>query len=256
MNISIDHIGVATVLFSIDGTTFINDPCFNEGGGWYHHGWGAFSKKTADPRLTPDELPREPDVGLVTHGHHEDNLDDAGRTFLNRVPTVVSTDYSAPSLEGAIGLKPGQSHSLDTETTSVTIHAVPARHGVYPLSILSGPVNGYIVEIGEEPLRIYVSGDTIFTRSIVSDVSQFGSIDLFFPHLGNACFPYLSGPFRYTMNADDLRSFVDVLEPDYTYPIHNAGWSHFRPVELSCVNGLESGTNLLTAPECTVSIDR
>lgn len=253
MKLSLCHVGVATVLITIDDVTFINDPCFDEGGHWYHHGFGAFSKKTDDPRLGPDELPT-PDVGLITHDHHEDNFDQSGRKFLESVPNVISTNYSDNTLDTATALHPGDSTSFTVSETTITVKAVTARHGLGPLAWLVGPVNGYVVEYGSDPLRIYVSGDTVFSTKIAEEVQSIGDIDLFVPHLGNAYFPYLSGPLRYTMNREDLKKFIDELEPTYTYPIHNEGWSHFRPVDVDDITEIENKTTLRTEPECEIEL--
>lgn len=254
MKVTLKHVGVATILITVNDTTFINDPCFDEAGGWYHHGLGAFSKKTEGPRLGPNELDPKPDFALVTHGHHRDNLDASGRKFLERIPAVVTTHHSANSISGATGLSPGENLGVSTGSSKVEIHAVSARHGVFPLSKLAGPVNGYVLEFGPDPARIYVSGDTIYSDEIATEVQSLGEIDLFIPHLGNARFPYLSGPFRYTMNSDDLLRFVDRLHPTYTYPIHNEGWSHFRPVDLSRLDDLGNQTTLLTETQCKLTL--
>lgn len=254
MEVTINHIGVATVVFTANDSTFITDPCFDCAGNWYHHGWGAFSKKTGAPRLDPEQINPEPAIGLVTHGHHADNLDGSGQKFLESVGEVVSTKYSARSIAGATGLSPGEKLQLTKNGSKIRIHAVHAQHGVFPLSKLSGPVNGYVIEFKSEDRRIYVSGDTIYSNKIVSKVLSVGSIDLFFPHLGNAYFPYLSGPLRYTMNAEGLENFVTRLKPTYTYPIHNEGWTHFRTVDFKSMDYLNDKTTVLTDSECGITV--
>ncbi|MFB6347761.1 MAG: MBL fold metallo-hydrolase [bacterium] len=254
MDVSIRHIGVATVVISLNGTTVINDPCFDEAGSWYHHGFGAFSRKTKDPELSPDELSRVPDIGLVTHGHHRDNLDSRGRKYLTNVDTVISTVYSSDKVPGAVGLESGEKHRPDQVDSDLTIHAVSAQHGVSLLSTLSGPVNGYVLEFESADTRLYVSGDTIYNERITAAVRSLGQIDLFVPHLGNAYFPYLSGPLRYTMNASDLKYFLTDLEPRFTYPVHNEGWTHFRPVDLSSFTRGTARSKFLTVRKCEVTL--
>ena len=55
---------------------------------------GTGSTKTAAPAIAPDDL-GEIDLVLLTHDHHEDNLDAAGRALLPRAKTVVTTASGA-----------------------------------------------------------------------------------------------------------------------------------------------------------------
>ena len=94
----ITHIGGPTVLIEVDGWRLLTDPTFDPGGGRYRFGWGTSSDKLSGPAVTADELPPI-DAVLLTHDHHGDNLDLAGREFLRTVPTVVTTTSGArPSL--------------------------------------------------------------------------------------------------------------------------------------------------------------
>ncbi|WP_169749158.1 hypothetical protein [Flavihumibacter petaseus] len=44
--ITFTHIDTACVLLTIDGFTILTDPTLDAAGHWYHHGIGAFSRKT------------------------------------------------------------------------------------------------------------------------------------------------------------------------------------------------------------------
>lgn len=254
MEVEYRHIGVATAVIRLNGFSFITDPCLGPSGTWHHHGMTAFSRKTADPRVPVADLPDDLDFALVSHGHHSDNLDSAGRGYLESVPRTLTTTYSAPSIPRATGLDPGESCTITTDGGPLRVHAVTAQHGIYPLSILAGPVNGYVLEIEDPNMTLYVSGDTIFTEEIADELHPYGDINLFIPHLGNAKFPLMSGPLRYSMNRRDLIRFLDVLNPDYTLPIHNEGWSHFNPVDLSETNDLNRRTDLLLDPEGSITL--
>ena len=52
-------------------------------------------------------------------------------------------------------------------------------------------------------------------------------------HLGSVRFRYLSGWFRYTMDAREGAELIDLAKPEHVIPVHYEGWSHFqqdRPV--------------------------
>ncbi len=54
-------------------------------------------EKTTGPAVTPETI-GEVDAVLLSHDHHKDNLDDAGREFLARVPLVLTTASGAERL--------------------------------------------------------------------------------------------------------------------------------------------------------------
>jgi L-ascorbate metabolism protein UlaG (beta-lactamase superfamily) len=249
MEVSYRHLGVATVLLDIAGLTIITDPCLDEADGWKHHGWGAFSRKTRGPDAVPD--PFALDAALLSHGHHWDNLDESGRALLADVEPILTTSYSARTLDGGVELTPGDTHVLQGTEGPVTVTAVSAQHGVFPLSLIAGPVIGFVVE-GPDGERVYITGDTIYTESIREALRPHEPIDLFLPHLGQATFPYLSGPLRYTMHQDDVKQFLDALRPRFTLPIHNTGWSHFHPVDVE--GAAEDRTIVLESSAGTVEL--
>lgn len=84
------HLGGPTVLVELDGWRLLTDPTFDPPGRRYHFGWGTSSTKTHGPALTPAEVGAV-DAVLLSHDHHADNLDDAGRALLPDVPVVVTT---------------------------------------------------------------------------------------------------------------------------------------------------------------------
>jgi L-ascorbate metabolism protein UlaG (beta-lactamase superfamily) len=75
------HIGGPTLLIAIDGWNILTDPTFDPAGGDYRFGWGTGSHKTSGPAIASADLPPI-DAVLLSHDHHEDNLDVAGRALL------------------------------------------------------------------------------------------------------------------------------------------------------------------------------
>ncbi len=84
------------------------------------------------PRSPACALPEEigpVDVVLLTHDHHDDNLDAAGRAFLKDVPLVVTTASGATRI-GGTGLRPEQSTTLNGDQDHR--HPLPPRAAAEP----------------------------------------------------------------------------------------------------------------------------
>ena len=88
--VRLTHIGGPTVLIEAGGWRLLVDPTFDAPGRRYAFGWGTSSRKTSGPALAAaDVLPV--DAVLLSHDHHADNLDDAGRALLPSAGAVVTT---------------------------------------------------------------------------------------------------------------------------------------------------------------------
>src|SRR6185503_17766443 len=98
-DVRLTHIGGPTVLIEVGGWRLLTDPTFDAPGRRYSFGWGASSRKLAGPSIPVDEV-GEIDAVLLSHEHHGDNLDTAGRTLLPRAGTVVTTGAGARRLGG------------------------------------------------------------------------------------------------------------------------------------------------------------
>jgi L-ascorbate metabolism protein UlaG (beta-lactamase superfamily) len=77
------HIGGPTTLIELGGWRLLSDPTFDAPGRRYSFGWGALTRKLAGPAVAADALGRI-DAVLLSHEHHDDNLDPAGRALLPR----------------------------------------------------------------------------------------------------------------------------------------------------------------------------
>jgi L-ascorbate metabolism protein UlaG (beta-lactamase superfamily) len=215
------HIGGPTVLIELDGWRLLTDPTFDPAGGAYRFGWGTGSVKTAGPAIPADQLGAI-DAVLLTHEHHEDNLDPAGRAMLPQAGVVVTTASGARTLGGsARGLRAGESTTLTGEgRPDLVVTATPCRHG----PPLSHPIVGDV--IGFAIGGLWITGDTVLYDG-VSEAAAKLDVDVVLLHLGGVKFP-VTGPLRYTMNAREGLELVRLIKPRVTIPIHYEGWKHFR----------------------------
>src|SRR3989440_1105490 len=228
MEIRLTHIGGPTALIEVGGWRLLTDPTFDPPGQSYRFGWGTGSRKLTGPAIAASDL--EPiDAVLLSHDHHDDNLDAAGRAMLPSVGAVITTVPGAKRLSGeARGLAPWASTRLEApERPPIKITATPCRHGP-PLSHpIVGEVIGFALQWdGQEHGVLWISGDTVLYDGVrqVADRLRVGTALL---HLGGVRFP-ISGPVRYTMTAKEAVELCRLIQPRTVIPIHYEGWKHFR----------------------------
>jgi L-ascorbate metabolism protein UlaG (beta-lactamase superfamily) len=223
----ITHVGGPTVLIEAAGWTLLSDPTFDPAGGAYRFGWGTGSRKTAGPAIATGDLPPL-DAVLLTHDHHGDNLDAAGRAILPSAGAVVTTAAGAGRLGGgARGLRPWETTRLEAPgRPGISVTATPCRHGP-PLSRpIVGDVIGFALDVDGQDATLWISGDTVLYDG-VREVAGRLDVDVALLHLGGVRFP-VSGPLRYTMTGADAVELVGLVRPRVAIPIHYEGWSHFR----------------------------
>ena len=143
--VRLTHIGGPTALIEVGGWRLLTDPTFDPAGGSYRFGWGTGSRKLTEPAIPASDL-GSIDAVLLTHDHHEDNLDAAGRALLPSAGTVVTTVPGAKRLGGnARGLEPWATTRLEApDRAPIEITATPCRHG----PPLSRPIVGDVVGFG------------------------------------------------------------------------------------------------------------
>lgn len=230
--VAVTHIDTACILLEINGFRILTDPTLDNAGGWYHHGFGAVSRKTQAPAVDPVDLTNI-DLILLSHHQHKDNFDRKGRELALRVGRIISTKAAARALPGAIGLDEWECHPVDTDKCpGLRITATPARHHPWWLpGFFAGKVVGFVIEYeGQDNGVLYISGDTVYFHGI-DEVADRYTIDVALLHAGSAQFRYLSGLGRYTMHGKDLIRAVHALRPKLVAPIHHKGWSHFKETE-------------------------
>jgi L-ascorbate metabolism protein UlaG (beta-lactamase superfamily) len=229
----VTRIGGPTVLVELDGWRILIDPTFDPPGRRYPFALGTSSVKTRGPALTPEQV-GPVDVILVSHDHHADNLDGAGRELLPAAKHVVTTRSGAGRLAMANvrGLDTGESVSLEAgDKEPLIITATPCRHGP-PLSrAIVGDVIGFTIRRrSRRRLDLWVTGDTVLTRRL-RQVARHLQVDVAIVNAGGVRFG-ATGPLEYTMTGRDAVTLVGELEPIVAIPAHYDGWSHFRDGEV------------------------
>ncbi|HEY7256020.1 MAG TPA: MBL fold metallo-hydrolase [Solirubrobacterales bacterium] len=226
--VGVTHIGGPTALLEIGGWRLLTDPTFDPAGGSYRFGWGTGSKKLTGPAIAAADVGRV-DAVLLSHDHHEDNLDRAGRELLPSADAVITTASGARRLGGnARGLAPWASTRLQAEgRPAIELTATPCRHG----PPLSHPIVGEVIGFslaweGQERGVLWISGDTVLYDG-VRKVADRLEVDTALIHLGGVRFP-ISGPVHYTMTAAQAVELCGLMRPRVTIPIHYEGWKHFR----------------------------
>jgi L-ascorbate metabolism protein UlaG (beta-lactamase superfamily) len=224
----ITHIGGPTTLIEVGGWRVLTDPTFDPPGRYYSFGWGTGSRKLSGPAVAADDL-GPIDAVLLTHDHHDDNLDDAGHEVLQRAPMIFTTVAGAARLGGvALGLEPWATTRLEApDRPAIDVTATPCRHG----PPLSRPIVGQVVGFalrwdGQRDGVLWISGDTVLYGGVreVADRFQVGVALL---HLGGVRFP-VTGPVRYTMTGRDAVELCHLVQPRVAIPVHYEGWAHFR----------------------------
>jgi L-ascorbate metabolism protein UlaG (beta-lactamase superfamily) len=142
--VRLTHVGGPTVLIEVAGWRLLTDPTFDPPGRRWWFGWGSSSRKLTGPAVAAADL-GQVDAVLLTHDQHADNLDEAGRSLLASVRTVVTTPSAASRLgPSARGLtRWGTAELTSSGRPALEVTATPAPHGP-PLSRpIVGEVTGF-----------------------------------------------------------------------------------------------------------------
>jgi L-ascorbate metabolism protein UlaG (beta-lactamase superfamily) len=222
--LKITYIGGPTALLELGGLRLVTDPTFDAAGGEYRTG-PVTLRKTAGPALAPEGLGRI-DAVLLSHDHHSDNLDQAGRDLVGRVERVFTTPAAAGRLgKGATGLAPWETAEMKAPGGRVLrITGTPARHG--PAHLDRGPVTGFVLYFADAVQdAIYISGDTVWYEGVAEVALRF-TVRTAVLFLGAARVPEV-GPWNLTMTAEEAVAAARVFEGASIVPLHYEGWEHF-----------------------------
>jgi L-ascorbate metabolism protein UlaG (beta-lactamase superfamily) len=219
----ITYVGGPTSLLEVGGLRLLTDPTLDPAGTEYTT--PAYTlRKTIGPALPAgDLLPL--DAVLLSHDHHFDNLDHAGRALLPRACRVLTTAAGAHRLgPPAAGLAPWETTELTGAGGSLRITATPGRHG--PAHADRGPVIGFVLEPrdGAEG-AIYVSGDTVWYEG-VAEVAERFVIRTAVLFLGAARVA-AAGDWPLTFTAEGAVSAARRFSRATIVPLHFEGWEHF-----------------------------
>jgi L-ascorbate metabolism protein UlaG (beta-lactamase superfamily) len=222
------HVDTACALYQVAGWRLLTDPVFDPPGRRYHFGWGASSRKTGQPGLTPEAVGTV-DAVLLSHHQHGDNLDAAGAAFTRAAPLVLTTLPASRKFENAAGMEPWQSYVLtEPGRLALRVIATPAQHHPSWLpGFIAGPVIGFVLESPALRLGpVYITGDTVLFEG-VRQVARRYAIDTLVIHVGAVRFPWLTGRARYTFDAREAVEVARLTRPRQVIPIHTGGWTHF-----------------------------
>lgn len=242
----ITRIGGPSHLVELDGWRILIDPTFDPPGRRYAFGLGTSSVKTLGPAIAARDI-GPVDLVLVSHDHHADNLDDAGRAVLPTATHVITTTSGAGrlGLANTRGLAAGESTTLLADGKGpLEITATPCRHGP-PLShAVVGDVIGFAIRRdGESGTALWVTGDSVLYPAI-REAARSLTVDVAIVNAGGVGFG-ITGLLKYTMNGTDAVQLITELGPRIAVPAHFSGWSHFRDGE----DGMRSAVS--EAPEST-----
>lgn len=228
----VTRIGGPTVLVEWEGWRILTDPTFDPPGEKYAFALGTSSRKTTGPAIPLEEL-GQIDAILVSHHHHADNLDRAGRAALVRAATVLTTVAGAKAIEhpDVRGLAAGERTTLRGEgKPDLIVEATPCRHGAPLTRPIVGQVVGFALTLaGESRPGLWMTGDTVLYGALRKAVAGMRP-DVALVHVGAVKFPQ-TGPLRYTMDAADAVALIELAGPRIAVPVHVEGWSHFSEQE-------------------------
>lgn len=216
------YIGGPTALLEMGGLRLLTDPTFDPEGGSYPAS-GYVLHKDQSPAVSPERLGRV-DAVLLSHDHHFDNLDTAGRAFLRNADHILTTQAGALRLGGiAMGLAPWQMIEIPAGERVLRITATPARHG--PAHADRGPVIGFALSFADDPAKaVYVSGDTVWYDDVV-EVGRRFHIRVAVLFMGAAMVP-AAGPWPLTFTAEEGVSAAKAFPEAVIVPVHYEGWEH------------------------------
>lgn len=224
-DVSVRLIGGPTAVLEYAGLRLLTDPTFDPPRS-YEPRPGVRMTKLTGPAIAAEQL-RSIDAVLLSHDHHVDNLDEAGRAYLKGTRLALTTPSGAERLGApAQGLAAWESRDLrGTDGKQVSVTAVPAQHGPDGVDHLSGEVTGFYLSSPGVP-TVYVSGDNASLDVVRAIVRRLGSAPIAILHAGAAQMPYLGNSYL-TLSASRAAKAARILGSRDVIPIHFDGWAHF-----------------------------
>lgn len=255
-SIEVTLVGGPTALLNYGGVRLLTDPTFDPPAA-YEPRPGVKLVKTTGPAVTPETI-GEVDAVLLSHDHHKDNLDDAGREFLARVPLVLTTASGAERL--GLPARPLTNWaSVDVTRPgggTQRITGLPAQHGPDGSEHLVGEVTGFLLT-GEDLPSVYVSGDNASLDVVQRIVDRLGTVDIAILFVGGAQMPYLGDAYLTLPSVGAARA-AELLGARAVVPVHYEGWGHFSQGRESLRDAFGAagllGRLVLPAPGTTTTV--
>ena len=218
--IAVTYLGGPTVLLEYAGLRILTDPTFDEPGRYPDPDGGQSLVKTRGPAILPSELGHV-DLVLLSHHHHEDNLDTSGRTYLQTVPLTLTTTGGATDLGGStVGVNPGDTRMVGT----VTVTATRALHGPEGIAELLGPVIGFLLQAEGEP-AVYVGGDNESLEVVQEVRNEIGDVPFAVLNAGAARVREIDA--NLTMGSAATAETARILGAQRVVGVHTEDWEHF-----------------------------
>lgn len=222
-------VGGATWILTVDGVKIACDPVLCPAGTVQDYGW--FRSRRLEAPVYVEEDFRDVDLWLITH-QHDDHLDWKGLAYIGACSHVVTHANALPKLRQArcpsvTPLAWYQQHRLTIKGYDLVIEAMPAVHGINPVSAwFAGGVNGYWVNLtrNQATRSVYVTGDTVTAKPVLNAL-QGRRADLLIPHMGAA--KQGSWIMALTLSAQMLRQMKELLQPTVTVPVHFGTFEHY-----------------------------
>jgi N-acyl-phosphatidylethanolamine-hydrolysing phospholipase D len=234
MEILFHWIGGATFVMTIGNINIACDPVLCERGKIQDYFW--FKSKRLEEPIYDEKTFSNIDLWLITH-NHEDHLDSIGLSKIESDCKVISNGNASKKLtdKGITDLTVlnwHKSKKFSIKGYEIEVEAIPAIHGVNPLSALfAGKVNGYYLTIskGKEKVRVYITGDTVYKNKVVNSLNG-KEIDLLIPNMGAA--KEGSWIMTLTLNSKMLKKMIAKLNPTTVIPVHYGTFEHYKePLE-------------------------
>jgi L-ascorbate metabolism protein UlaG (beta-lactamase superfamily) len=223
-------IGNATTLLRVGAFTVLTDPNFLHAGQRAYLGYGLWSKRRTDPALEIADLP--PLDAVVLSHLHGDHWDRVAQRGLPKTLPIVSTPQATRKLRrrgfrAAEGMRTWDSVDWTRDRQRLRVTSVPAVHGPRGVHRLMPATMGSIIDLeedGQQRLRLYVTGDTLFRPGLAEIGERYPDIDAMLIHLGGT---KVAGVLL-TMDGRHGARLTEVIRPARTLPIHYDDYTVFR----------------------------
>jgi L-ascorbate metabolism protein UlaG (beta-lactamase superfamily) len=226
----ITFIGTATTLMRFGEFMVLTDPNFIHRGQFVRVAPALMSRRRTEPALDIDDLPNLDSV-VLSH-LHGDHFDRAASRGLDRGLPVFTTPHAARRLRRkgfteSVPMRTWQEQTLEKGGARLRITSLPGRHANGPMAVLLPQVMGTLLEYeapGREPLRIYITGDTLPHAELDGIAERFPDIDAAVVHLGGT---RVLGMLL-TMDGRLGVDLLNIVRPRTAFPVHYDDYGIFH----------------------------